>query len=87
LPWKGLDRSVLTVPGCSRIHVTGCFLRENSTATHLVNWLSAHLEALYECQPPSLLSPTELTRALRFATTTGHGLRSASPAPSVKRMV
>lgn len=34
--WNGLDKSVSTVPGCSRMHIIGSFLRANSTDTVLV---------------------------------------------------
>jgi len=31
--WKGLERSVSTVPGCSKMHVIGSFFLANSTET------------------------------------------------------
>lgn len=44
--WKGADRSVSTVPGCSRMQATFCFRRPNSTDIVFVSWFSAVLDAL-----------------------------------------
>jgi hypothetical protein len=44
--WKGADRSVSTVPGCSRMQATFCLRRPNSTAIVFVSWFSAVFEAL-----------------------------------------
>lgn len=35
--WKGLERSVSTVPGCSKMEATRCLRRSNSSAMHLVS--------------------------------------------------
>jgi hypothetical protein len=43
--WKGLERSVSTVPGCSRMAATRCLRRSNSRLMHLVSWLTAALLA------------------------------------------
>lgn len=46
--WKGADRSVSTVPGCSSRQATFWRRRWNSTTIVLVNWFSAVLLARYE---------------------------------------
>mmetsp|Transcript_926 Transcript_926/g.3564 ORF Transcript_926/g.3564 Transcript_926/m.3564 type:complete len:276 (+) Transcript_926:730-1557(+) len=78
---NGSLNAVSTVPGCSRINVTGNFFRANSIAQFTVSWFSADFDARYECQPPSLLSPRDETRALRLATMACLPVFFVSPSP------
>ena len=50
--WNGFERSVSTVPGCNKMHITGSFFRANSTDTHLVTadikeWLKIGFKVHY----------------------------------------
>lgn len=43
--WKGFDKSVSQVPGCSRMAETGALFRASSMESVLFSWLRAVLDA------------------------------------------
>ncbi len=51
--WKGTERSVSQVPGCSITTHTLCRRRANSRLMHLLSWFCALLLALRACAPRS----------------------------------
>ena len=64
--WKGFDNLVSHVPGCKIETIDNGNLRRHSILSVFKNWFWAALEALYEYQPPSLLSPILPTLALKL---------------------
>ena len=52
--WKGSDRSVSTVPGCSITTAMFCLRLANSMAMHLDSWFCALLLALHITSSVSL---------------------------------
>jgi hypothetical protein len=67
---KGAESAVATVPGCKAIQSASGDRRANSTAAVRTIWLRAALDARYEYQPPSRLSPMLPTLADRVGKTT-----------------
>ncbi len=66
---NGADNAVATVPGCKAMQSASEDRRANSTAAVRTSWLRAALDARYEYQPPSRLSPMLPTRADSVAKT------------------
>ena len=68
-PWKGLDKLLSTVPGCSPTIIAFLLRLLISIAAFLITIFRAALEARYAYQPPSWLSEMLPTRADNVANT------------------
>ena len=65
--WKGFDNFVSQVPGCKIETIENGNFLCHSILRVFNNWFCAALDALYEYQPPSLLSLILPTLALKLA--------------------